>query len=496
MLICLAVGCGDDSNPAAESSGSTSSGDGSTGAPPSSDTSGNETGDSSAADTESTTAGSESSTGHDGGVLDGIWRTEGYGWIYAVEGDDIVVYEVTSDSCMQVVVGTVVEPNTADAARVDLEVPGLFTLGMSVIEGDAGALHFLADGLIVAPPAHTVDALPDACAEAPDGSDVAVFDTLTAWFDEHYALFGDRDADWPGLVAQHRADLTGEDPPPLFEVFSSLLGPLEDAHISLQGPEGVFEGRRIEAEPVTEAMVEEAQALISEGYLVTERQSWVDGQIEFARLPGDVGYLAAHGFGPLVGEDGRLDYLAAVAEFEGALDEVFSGEAMAGLVIDLRTNGGGSDLYGLALASRLTTESYTAYSVRARIDTDDDSVFSELEAVMVEPSANPGFDGPVAVLVGRDTVSAAETAALALRGRPEITVFGERTQGAFSSVLNHFLPNGWLMGLPNEHYLTEAGERFDVVGIPPDVETPVFTTDDLSAARDSALDAALASFEL
>lgn len=437
-------------------------------------------------------SGSGTTTDGPTAPLDGVWQTEGYGWVYAVEGDAVQVFEVTGETCMQVVVGTVVD-TSGEQTRVALEVPGLFTLGMSVWP-DGDAMRFLADGLIVAPPATNVGALPPACEGAPDPSPLAVFDTLTSWFDEHYALFDDRDVDWPAAVAQHRQQLEDSDAD-LFTVVTDLLTPLEDAHVSLQGPDGAFEGRRVEDEPVTEAMVEQAQALISSDYLVTERESFVLGQVEFARLPDDVGYLAAHGFGPLVGEDGRLDYLGAVEEFEDALDSMFGGEPMSGLVIDLRTNGGGSDLFGLALARRLASSSHVAYEVRARIDPADASAFGSTETIMVEPSRRPGFDGPVAVLLGRDTVSAGETAALALRDQPDVTLIGEPSQGAFSSVLNHFLPNGWLLGLPNEHYLTESGERFDVVGIPPDIEVEVFSNADLTAGRDSALDAALALFE-
>ena len=424
-------------------------------------------------------------------ALDGVWQTDGYGWVYSVEGDVVHVFEVTGETCMQVVVGTIVD-TSGEQTRVDLEVPGLFTLGMSVWP-DGDTMRFLADGLIVAPPATNVGALPPVCEGAPDPRPLAVFDTLTSWFDEHYALFDDRDVDWPAAVAQHRERIENAEAD-LFTVVTDLLAPLEDAHVSLQGPDGAFEGRRIEDEPVTEGMVEQAQALISSDYLVTEREAFVLGQIEFARLPDDVGYLAAHGFGPLVGEDGRLDYLGAVEEFEDALDSLFDGDPMSGLVVDLRTNGGGSDLFGLALARRLASSSHVAYEVRARIDPEDASVFGPTETIMVEPSRRPGFDGPVAVLLGRDTVSAGETAALALRGQPDVTLIGEPSQGAFSSVLNHFLPNGWLLGLPNEHYLTESGERFDVVGIPPDIEVDVFSAEDLGMGRDSALDAALDLF--
>jgi C-terminal processing protease CtpA/Prc len=61
----------------------------------------------------------------------------------------------------------------------------------------------------------------------------------------------------------------------------------------------------------------------------------------------------------------------------------------------------------------------------------------------------------------------------------------------FSDVLNRSLPNGWRFHLPNEIYYTRDGKSFDALGIPPDVEVPFFSPEDIRAGRDSALDKAL-----
>ena len=61
----------------------------------------------------------------------------------------------------------------------------------------------------------------------------------------------------------------------------------------------------------------------------------------------------------------------------------------------------------------------------------------------------------------------------------------------FSDVLGRQLPNGWRFGLPNEIYLTADGTIFDLVGIPPDIEVPVFADADVAAGKDPALAMAL-----
>jgi C-terminal processing protease CtpA/Prc len=111
---------------------------------------------------------------------------------------------------------------------------------------------------------------------------------------------------------------------------------------------------------------------------------------------------------------------------------------------------------------------------------------------MVHPSTRPGFRGPVVELVGPLTISAGETFTQALMGRsPHIVRIGENTQGVFSDVLGRQLPNGWRFGLPNEIYRTADGTIFDLVGIPPDIEVPVFADADVAAGKDPAMARAL-----
>ena len=178
---------------------------------------------------------------------------------------------------------------------------------------------------------------------------------------------------------------------------------------------------------------------------------------------------------------------------EGALDEIFSDPNLKALVIDVRINFGGEDPYGLAIASRLATRPYVAYTKVARTDPVDHNKWSPGDRSEVRPSSRPSFQGPVVELTGPLTISAGETFTQALMGRtPHVVRVGENTQGVFSDVLGRELPNGWSFGLPNEVFRTTQGETFDGSGIPPDVRVPVFEDGDVEAGRDPALAKALA----
>jgi len=190
-------------------------------------------------------------------------------------------------------------------------------------------------------------------------------------------------------------------------------------------------------------------------------------------------------------EDGG--FAEGLTALEAALDTIFTDPTLKGLVIDVRINFGGADPYGLALASRLTSARYVAYTKEARADPADRTKWTPGQPSEVTPSARPGFKGAVVELTGPLTISAGETTTQALMGRqPRVLRVGEHTQGVFSDVLVRHMPNGWRFGLPNEVFRTADGRTFDGPGIPPDIEVPVFADADVSAGRDPALARAVA----
>jgi C-terminal processing protease CtpA/Prc len=211
--------------------------------------------------------------------------------------------------------------------------------------------------------------------------------------------------------------------------------------------------------------------------------------VQYARVNETTGYLRILSFSGYSKERGFANGLAAL---ETALDEIFSDPKLKALVIDVRINFGGDDGYGLEIASRLATADYLAYTKVARADPVDRNKWTPEDPSMVRPSARPGFRGPVVELIGPLTISAGETFTQALMGRsPHIVRIGENTQGVFSDVLGRRLPNGWRFGLPNEIYRTADGTTFDLVGIPPDIEVPVFADADVAAGKDPAMARAL-----
>lgn len=306
-----------------------------------------------------------------------------------------------------------------------------------------------------------------------------------------------------------RSQVTSETKPEeLFRMLSEMIEPLHDAHTSIRAKsiQQRFHGYRPAADPMQKKNAARITEIIETKYLSEGLRDFCNKQLQFGLLrssrkasasdssdnprTGAIGYLRIHSFD---GYSNDREFVKQVGVLETALDNIFADSAkLTGLVIDVRINGGGSDVFGISIASRLATQEYLAYSKVTRNDIRDADHRTTPQPVMVHVSQRPGFRGPVVLLTSADSVSAAETFTMALLDRqPHVTRMGANTQGVFSDVLGRSLPNGWTFGLPNEIYLTKDGKAFDGPGVPPDVEVPIFPAEDLANGRDSALDKAL-----
>jgi hypothetical protein len=326
------------------------------------------------------------------------------------------------------------------------------------------------------------------------------FEVFSRTWAEHYISFDLKNTDWDDVVRTNRPKITPTTTPAeLFDVLEGMIRPFGDVHTFLGAPDlkrqfqilrpgtdrvigGGFAEFRSRGMPALLAVTERA-------YLQGPLRTWCNGQVQYGHVDGRTGYLRIVSFS---GYHEGGDFAAGLADLEAALDAIFADPALERLVIDVRINFGGADPYGLAIASRLATSEYLAYTKEARAHPIDRDRWTPADASRVGPSPRPGFHGPVVELTGPLTISAGETFTQALMGRaPHVTRIGETTQGVFSDVLARRLPNGWRFGLPNEVYRTPEGSAFDGVGIAPDIPVPVFADEDVAAGRDPGMARAL-----
>jgi hypothetical protein len=432
--------------------------------------------------------------------LDGIWRSQGYGYVFEIRGRSLSAWEVTAGTCVKSLTAT------GDSAAVPGREATFRTRDGNVFFVRAGGskdfhlLHY--DGSASDMRIDRIAAIPPVCTPPTTDTPANNFEVFTRTWAEHYILFDQKHVDWAALTQANRAKVSDSTTPAqLFDIMEGMIKPLDDAHTSISasalnrrfgglrsGTDGVirayggFPGFRKDGMPKLLALTEK--------YLAAPIRKWCNDQVQYGHLTDSTGYLriiSFSGYGP------ERTFASGLNALEAALDTIFSDPKLKALVIDVRINFGGADPYGLAIAARLATGEYLAYTKEARADPADRNKWTPGDPSTVRPSSRPGFRGPVVELIGGLTISAGETFTQAMMGRtPHITRVGENTQGVFSDVLGRSLPNGWRFGLPNEVFRAPDGKTFDGMGIPPDVAVAVFADADMAAGRDPALEKELA----
>ena len=161
------------------------------------------------------------------------------------------------------------------------------------------------------------------------------------------------------------------------------------------------------------------------------------------------------------------------------------GDARA-LVIDLRDNGGGeteamTDIASTMLPAGAPLGRFTGRDGRSLIEPRTRASF------LSAAEAPYSFGGPVVVLTGPRTASAAEVFAAALREAGRARVVGEATCGCVLGIRRrHTLPDGGVLDISEMDYRTAAGARLEGAGVAPD-EQLAPTRAELRKGQDGAL---------
>jgi hypothetical protein len=405
-------------------------------------------------------------------AVDGLWHTDGYGSVLAIDGGHLRVYETTAVSCLP-------------GFSAERSGPATFvTSDGQVLRVRPGRLHI--DGSPGDRILRRVSTLPKRCAMPSPTDPLTTFDVFWQTFAENYPFFAAKGVDWQRVRDSYRPQVGRR---PLADILNAMIAPLNDAHtgVIVPGSLPVWHVRPGTTAPSPD-YDKKINAYVERRDLHGELTEYAKGRIGYADLPGHLGYLRISGFTGYTDTD---DFAANSAELERTLDAVLTPQrtrTLRGLVIDVRVNGGGDDELGLRVAARLTARPYVAYAKRAK---NSPAGFTTPQPIQVRPAHAPLVRGPIALLTGGSTFSAGETFTQALMGRTPAPVrIGANTQGVFSDILDRSLPNGWAFGLPNEEFLT-GGHTYDGAGIPPDVRTLVFTDEEFAHDRDSAFDRAV-----
>jgi carboxyl-terminal processing protease len=184
----------------------------------------------------------------------------------------------------------------------------------------------------------------------------------------------------------------------------------------------------------------------------------------------------------------RIDaFTQSVAlEFAKSLPELLDGAE--GIVLDLRSNGGG-DAEAMADIASLFLED----GINLGKFADRSGASFELQTFAKRMWRIPRLTKiklPLVVLTSESTSSAAEILVAALQSKGRARVIGTETCGCVLAIRNrHALPDGGILDVSEFDYRTAAGVRLEGAGVKPDERSPI-TRADVYSRRDRTLELA------
>jgi C-terminal processing protease CtpA/Prc len=254
----------------------------------------------------------------------------------------------------------------------------------------------------------------------------------------------------------------------LFELCGDMLKELRDGHTNLIAAHDVSRYWIWEQYPVNYD-----ERLIDEHYLnFNYRQA---SGIKYAILDNNYGYMRYESFTDAIG-DGNLDH---VFSYLSTCD---------GLIIDVRSNGGGYLTNVETLVGRFIDQRTHVGSIQHKTGPGHRD-FSDPFDYYFEPTKNHiHYQHPVVVLANRGSFSAANNFVSIMSALPQVTIVGDTTGGGSGLPFTSELPNGWRIRF-SSCPITDVNGQPTEFGVAPDVKVDM-TDADAAQGRDTILETA------
>lgn len=288
------------------------------------------------------------------------------------------------------------------------------------------------------------------------------FDALWRTLDEHYCFFSYKAAeyglDWNEVRSRYAPAVSeGMTERQLFEVLADMTRELRDGHVNLYAAHDVARyGAWFDDYPMNYSDSLERK------YLGRAEDYAQASGLAYRVLDDNIGYVRCASFASDFG-DGNLN------------EVVLALRGCNGLIVDVRSNGGGLLTAAQHLASLFVNEPVVAGYMSHKTGPGHDD-FSTPEAFMLEPFSALRWQKPVAILTNRRTYSAANAFVMYLKGLPGVTVVGDRTGGGAGMPLSAELPCGWLLRF-SACPIYDRQMQLSEMGIDPDVKVDISAAD-------------------
>jgi len=316
----------------------------------------------------------------------------------------------------------------------------------------------------------------------PEPSNAEIFDYLWQTVDEKYTFFDDKNIDWDRARSQFRARAVGADNSiELLNALGDLLFVLEDGHVNISA--GLDFTRYwqwyLDYPPNFN------WDIIERNYLVPSEDYQISGPLHNTIID-SVGYIYYESFGSTVSTS-ILNYI--IFKFEE--EQLNSLEAsVAGLIIDIRNNGGGSISNAFTITNRFADEKTKVADWFYKTGPGRDD-FSQAEEKFIEFDGDEDykFNKPIVVLTNRSSYSSANFFASMMSFLPNVTLMGDVTGGGGGLPINTELPNGWRVRFSSTRTIDANGLNIEF-GVQPDILIDLDSTD-LQDGKDTMIEEAI-----
>jgi C-terminal processing protease CtpA/Prc len=310
----------------------------------------------------------------------------------------------------------------------------------------------------------------------PDNSPMGIFDHIWNDIDKKYALFDVKGINWnekrniySPLISPGMSDYE------LFEVCGNMLNSLDDPHVYLATPFGhsfflKYPGMDYNdlyyrnKEPFPPFSLGLVRSYLNNNGFFAGNGKFLYGRINVNKLSmrRPIGYIYISDFFDFnFGSD-------IIPDWAKEIDDIVKSIADTDLLIlDIRNNNGGLGSNVNYIAGRFASvqKDYMKSSTKngpGRYD------FSAPITWTLKPDGTR-YTKPIVLLTNRETVSAGEWFAAALRTQSHITHIGETTRGAFSARVIRPLINGWEYTIAVQKVLNMDGVCLEGIGIIPEI---------------------------
>lgn len=276
----------------------------------------------------------------------------------------------------------------------------------------------------------------------------------------------------------------------LYDAITGLLNEVNDGHADLLAHDiGYFRSWNRRDKSYYQDFYTQDMAKVGQHQSIIRRQ-YLNNQFQFVNVDGWFFF-----YGTIVRQNNKIGYLCIPTFSLTSYPDDFIQNAVNAfqnfdaVIIDLRFNGGGKTEAFVKTLNKFASESKLFLKSKYRNGRDYGD-FSEMLKHYIHPQANCLKNKPIAILMNSYTASSSEHFIFGMKSQNKVITVGDTSCGAFSSVNERILPNGWKFRLGGQILFTPDGKLLvdekinylEGIGIAPDY----FVTDQWNTLKTGA----------